>query len=279
MNLLDAILNLAGLVLWADWRAGMLASKAPVSVLSLANSLKRTERAPLRPWFSLGGLALLLVVRAFLYHSIGSAVNWTALLDLGAITLPFRTDYLSRAFLFSFGSFALLLGAVYSGLLLVAAVDFRVPAEHPVKRFVRAQLGWLGKLPAGLLLLLPMAVSTLAWVGAASPLSWLELLPADRPARQVWAQGASLGLASYLVWRWALIGLFAAHLLNAHVYLGDHPIWDYLSRVSATLLSPVRFLRLPKFDFAPVFGILAVIGFAEFAAKPLVRLLYQRLPL
>lgn len=279
MNLLDVILNLAGLVLWVDWRAGMLASKAPVSVLSLAHSLKRTERAPLRPWLSLGGLLLLLVLRAFLYHSIGSAMNWTALIDLGAITLPFRTDYLGRAMLFSFISFALALGAVYSGLLLIAAVDGAVPPEHPVKRFVRAQLGWLARLPAPVLLLLPLVVCTLAWAGLSPLLSWLEMLPAGRPPAHSWAQGALLGLGSYLVWRWALVGLFAAHLLNAHVYLGDHAIWDYLTRVANTVLAPLRFLRLPKFDFAPVLGILAVVGFAEFAAKPLVRLLYQRLPL
>src|SRR5258706_13533270 len=99
-GLLDFLLNIVGLLLWFNFRASGLKLAAP-GVVSLAATIQRTEVVEPRRWFSFACLIALLFIRALLYCQIGSKVNWIATLDLTAIALPFRSDLLSRMFLFS----------------------------------------------------------------------------------------------------------------------------------------------------------------------------------
>jgi uncharacterized protein YggT (Ycf19 family) len=70
------------------------------------------------------------------------------------------------------------------------------------------------------------------------------------------------------------------HLLNAYVYFGAHPFWNYVNGAARTLLKPLRKLPLQagNVDFAPVVEIALVFFVAELAGRGLGAL-YERLPL
>src|SRR5688500_8040454 len=122
--LLDFLLNIVALLLWFNWRASGLKLAQP-SVVSLASALHRTESIEPRRWFSFACLIALLFIRSLLYCQIGSKINWIATLDLTAIALPFRSDLLSRMFLYSTLSFGVALGVVYASLLFLSVINNR----------------------------------------------------------------------------------------------------------------------------------------------------------
>src|SRR6476620_3160728 len=120
MNLIDWILNLAGLFLWIDWRSGTLA-RQPRPPLSLASAVRPAERRLPAEFGSLAVLAFILLVRPCFYYSIGSKLGWTPQLDLLAISLPWRSDLLGRMYLYSTISFLLTLGFFYAAMFLLSA--------------------------------------------------------------------------------------------------------------------------------------------------------------
>src|SRR5439155_6336333 len=125
MALIDLILNLAGLLLWVNWRSLNFDPLIKSAAASLAGTLKRAEPRRSRGWHFLFALAVLLFLRAVIYWQIGAAVNWTPKLQLGAITISFRSDFLARTLLFSIFSFALTLFVFYLWLLLLSIVNGR----------------------------------------------------------------------------------------------------------------------------------------------------------
>jgi uncharacterized protein YggT (Ycf19 family) len=66
------------------------------------------------------------------------------------------------------------------------------------------------------------------------------------------------------------------------VYLGAHPIWNFVNTVGRWLLQPLRPLplRLGRMDFAPVLGIALVFALSLLLEHKRFGLpaLYQRLP-
>src|SRR4051812_11796170 len=165
MNLIDWILNLAGLFLWIDWRSGTI-SKRPRSILSLANSVRPAEGRMRSEFGSLAVLLFLLAVRPSFYYSLGAKLGWTPKLDLFAISLPWRSDLLGRMYLYSTITFLLTLGFFYSAILLLSAVNRKLPDTEVMQQFVRLQLGWLERIPWPIKLLLPSLVGGLAWAAA-----------------------------------------------------------------------------------------------------------------
>jgi hypothetical protein len=275
MNLIDWILNFAALFLWIDWRAGR-ANRQPQRVISLASALRETSRRGARGWSSLIGFAALVVLRPFFYHSIGSAVDWTPVMDLLAISLAWRSDILARMFAYSTITFSLTLGYYYGCVLFVSATNANAPESEVMHRFVRAQLGWLDKLPWFLKMVLPFVLVAMAWAAAVPLLVWLEIMPSPPGAEVPWAQAGILSLASILAWKWLFIVLFLLHALNTYVYLGTHPMWAFVTAVSGKLLRPLSWLRIGKLDLAPFAAIALVLALAELLVRPLAFRLFER---
>jgi len=277
MGLIDFILNLAGLLLWLNWRSVRFDPLGKRTPATLIGTLRRAEPRRLRRWHLLAALGGLLLLRALFYGQIGSAAHWTGTLNLSVITLSFRSDYFVRMLLFSIFSFGLTLGVFYLWLLLLSILAG--PEPLPFHRLVRMPLGGIDRWARGVKFLLPLIVTATFWWLASWLLAWLQVIPEPvSPAHRI-EESLVIGLSSYLAWKYLAGALLVLHLLNSYIYFGKHPFWGYVNAGAQTLLSPLRALplRVGKADFAPVVGIVLVFLAAELAGRGLV-LLYGKLP-
>lgn len=275
MNFIDFILNIAGLLLWINWRSILFDPFEKRAPATLVGALRRAAPTKFRHWHLLAAIGALLVLRALFYWQIGSAAGWIGKLDLGVTTIFFRSNFFGQMLVFSIFSFARLLGIIYLWLLLLSILD----GPMPTHRFVKMQLGKIDGWPRWIKLLLPLVITALFWALASWPFAWLHPSPSMSAAQRI-EEALVIGLGTYLVWKFLISALFALHLLGSYIYFGKHPFWKYVDATAQTLLQPLEKipLRAGKADFAPVVGIALVFLFAELAGRGLVWL-YARLPL
>jgi uncharacterized protein YggT (Ycf19 family) len=280
MGLIDFILNLAGLLLWLNWRSIRFDPLGKRTPATLVGTLRRAEPSRLRRWHLLAVLGGLLLLRALFYWQIGSSSNWAGKLNLGVVILSFSNDWrwlgFGRMLLFSIFSFGLTLGVFYLWLLLLSILE----GPEPIRQLVRMQLGGIDRWPRWTKLFLPLTVMALLWWLASWLLEWCGIIPGPILTAQRIEQSLVIGLGSYLSWKYIAGVLLALHLLNSYIYFGKHPFWSYVNAEARMLLWPLRAVPLcvGKVDFAPVAGIVLVFLFAELAERGLIAL-YLRLPL
>jgi hypothetical protein len=276
-TLLDFLLNVVGLLLWFNWRASGLKLAAP-GVVSLAATIQRTESVEPRRWFSFGCLIALLFVRALVYCNIGSKVDWTATMDLTAIVLPFRSDLLSRMFLFSLLSFLLALGIIYASLLLLSVINEKSRATDYFSRLITLQLGWFGKWFWPIRFLLAPTAAALLWMLLSLLFVKLGIIPPPKNNAHAWEIAGVLAFAIVLTWKYVLVLFLALHLLNTYVYLGNSSFWQFVTLTGNRLCLPLRWLRLGKIDVASPLLIIVIFLGSHYASVHLIQL-YRRLPL
>ena len=277
MALIDFILNLAGLLLWLNWRSVRFDPLGKRTPATLIGTLRRAEPRRWRRWHLLAALGGLLLLRALFYWQIGSAAHWTGTLNLSVITLSFRSDFFARMLWFSIFSFGLMLAVFYLWLLLLSILTGpETPSFH---RLVRMQLGRIDGCPRPVKFLLPLMVTATFWWLATWLLTWLQIIPQPVSAAHRIEAALIVGLNSYLVWKYVIGALLTLHLLNSYIYFGKHPFWSYVNAEARILLSPLRAVPLQagKVDFAPVVGLALVFLAAELAGRGLF-FLYGRLP-
>ena len=280
MTLIDFILNLAGLLLWLNWRSLKFDPLVGAKPASLVGTLRRTEPFRWKTWHFLAAIAVLLLIRSLFYWQIGSAVNWTPKLPLGAIAISFRSDFFGRMVLFSFLSFGLTLTVLYLWLLLLSLVNDRVTDATSLQKLVQLHLGRIDRWPRTFKLLLPLLVTGVLWFFLSLLLARLQIIP---PAVSVYhrlEQTVVVGLSAYLTWRYLIGALLGLYVLSNYIYLGSHTFWTFIGTTAKNLLLPLNWipLRLGKVDFAPIVEIALVFLFAELAEHGLT-VFYQRLPI
>ncbi|MEI9963054.1 MAG: hypothetical protein WDM76_18655 [Limisphaerales bacterium] len=89
MGFIDFILNLAGLLLWVNWRSLPFDPFTKRTPATLVGTLRRAAPSRFRRWHLLLAIGALLLLRAVFYWQVGSAAHWTGRLDLGVTTLFF----------------------------------------------------------------------------------------------------------------------------------------------------------------------------------------------
>ncbi len=263
MSLIDAILNLAGLLLWLNWRSMRFDPLARTSAATLAGTLKRAEPRRLGGWQFLGGLAGLLVLRALLYWQVGGAADWTPKLDLNWVVLAFqcdrlalRGDVLGTALLYSVLSFLRVLAVFYFWLLALAVINRRVAQTDPVQRLLRSHLGLAGRWPWPVQCLLPWVLIAGLWMALHPLLVHLNVIGKAQSQAHVVEQGLLVGGGIYLSLKYLLPVFLLVHLVISYVYLGQSPLWDFISITAQNVLAPMRRLplRYATVDFAPLAG-------------------------
>jgi hypothetical protein len=242
MGLIDFILNLAGLLLWLNWRAAKADPLGKPAPATLVGTLRRAVPVNPKRWHLPAVLGGLLLLRAVFYWQIGSVTNWVGTLDLGVTVLSFPSNLAGRLLsflricLFSFCSFGLTLIVFYLWLLLLSVLA----GPEPFHALVRMQLGRIDRWPRWAKALLPLVFTALLWWLASWLFAWLHVIP--RPVSAAHRLGESLvvALGSYLAWKYLIAALLALHLLNSYIYFGKHPFWKYVDATAQTLLRPLR---------------------------------------
>ncbi len=285
MGLIDSILNLAGLLLWLNWLAIRFDPLTRPAAATLLGTLRRADSARLRRWAFIGGLIALLLVRAFFYWSMGSALDWTPSLCLvGNVKVFFPVSaasyYMVLMALYSVLSFGKMLAGFYVWLIFLSFLDGRSGQGDPLLRLARAHLGLVARWPWPIRLGLPFVALTVAWLAVAPLLHGLELVPFPVSGAHRYEQAVVVGAGAYLTWKYLIGGLLALHVLNSYVYLGSHPVWSFITAASHNLLRPFRAVPLQcgRVDFAPLAAVAIVFFIAELGGMLLTRL-YGVLPL
>ena len=272
MGIVDFILNLAGLLLWLNWRSVRFDPLAKRTPATLMGTLRPADPQKIRRWHLLAIIAGLLVLRAMVYRWIGPL--WVAKLDLVATTPQFRSNLFPDILFFSFLSFGLTLVVFYVGVLLLSILH----GPEPIHRLVKIPMGRVDGWPVWLKVLLPLIIVSVFWWLLSWPLDGMQKLPVSMAQRC--EQSMVIGLGSYVVWKFPTGALLGLYLLNSYIYFGKHPFWKYVSLAAQTLLRPLKPipLRMGKVDFAPVVGIAIIFLAAEGMERGLVWL-YAKLPL
>jgi uncharacterized protein YggT (Ycf19 family) len=275
MGFVDFILNLAGLLLWLNWRTSEADPFHKRKPATLIGTLRRAEPASAwRRWQVPAILAGLLLLRAVFYWQIGSAAHWSATLRLGVTTLYFRSELFRLTLLFSICSFVLTLAVFYLWLVLFSILA----GPEPFHGHVRMHLGRIDRWSRGMKAALPLIAGAALWWLASWLFTWLQIIPHPASELRRTTESLVIGLGGYLAWQYAIGVLLVLHLLNTYVYFGKNPFWNYVNATAKTLLQPLRKipLRAGRVDLAPVAGIVLTFLLAGLAERLLV-FLYGRL--
>ena len=271
MAYVDFILNLAGLLLWLNWRSIRFDPLIKRTPATLMGTLRPAAPQKNRRWHLLALLAGLLFLRALIYRWM--APFWIGQLDLLVTAPSFRSDLFGRMLGFSFLSFGLTLGIFYIGLLFLSLLA----GPEPIHSLVKIPLGRVDGWRRWAKFLLPFLVTAVVWLVLSWPLGWMQNLHATMTLRI--EQSVVIGLGGYLVWKFPAGAILGLHLLNSYIYFGRHPFWKYVNVTAQKTLAPLGKipLRAGKVDFAPVVAIGLVFLAAEGAGQAL-NYLYVRLP-
>ena len=264
MGVVDFILNLAGLLLWLNWRSNRFDPLVKRMPATLMGTLRPAAPKKFRRWHLLLFIVVLLVLRALLYWWIGTMFPkvWVGQLNLGLTSLSFRSDLLMRMMLFSFLSFGLVLGIFYIWLILLSILG----GPLPIQALVTIPLGQVDRWPRWLKASLPFLATSILWCLVGWLLIRLNILTPMPPAGR-FQQALVLGISSYLLWKIPLGLILLLYLISSYIYFGKHPLWKYVEATAQTILWPLRKipLRLGRVDFAPLLGLVLIFAFAHCA--------------
>jgi len=262
MGYVDFILNVAGLLLWLNWRSIRFYPLARRTPATLMGTLRPASSKTPRCWHLLAFLGGILFFRAVVYWWLGSSV-WAGKLDLGATVLSFRSDWFLRILFFSFFSFGLAMWVFCLCLLPLSILQ----GPETIQGLVSIPLGRVDGWPRWVKFLLPLLAGALGYWLASWLLAWLQIIPPPGSMGHRLGQSLVIGLGGYLVWKFPIGAILMLHLLNSYIYFGKNPFWNHVNFAAQKLLSPLRRLplRFGKMDFAPVVGVILVFLFAHVA--------------
>jgi len=272
VNILDLIFNIVCLLLWLNWRSqGLAALPSRPPALELVGTLRRAGPSPRERWSSPLVLAGVLVLRAFLYWQFAQSARWIPQISLPAFVIHFRPDVFALMLVFSVLSFAIVLGAFYFSLLLVAAVNHGEKEREPWTALVRAHLGLFARLPAWASLALPFIAGFLFWLGIGPLLALLQVHSPIRSFGQLCGQAAVVGIGAWLLWKYVLVVLLGLHIISSYVYLGNTPFWNFIGLTARRLLRPLAWLplRVGRIDLTPFVALALVVVAATYAPRAL----------
>ena len=278
MSIVDFILNLAGLLLWLNWRSDRFDPLMKRTPATLMGTLRPAAPKKIRRWHLLAFIAALLLTRAVIYWWIGSQSNWSGKLNLGVVVLWFSSGSHWTGFchmiLFSFFSFGLVLGIFYACLLPLSLLA----GPQPIHGLVKIPLGRVDDWPRWVKIILPFLATAILWWLASWLLVRLQILPPAALACR-FQQSLVIAAGSYGLWKFPLGAILLLHLLNSYIYFGQHPFWKYVNATARTILQPLKKipLQLGRVDFAPVLALALLFFAAELSGRGLI-LLYARLP-
>ncbi len=274
MSLIDFILNIAGILLWLNWRSVFADPFATPTPSTLSGTLRRAQPGQVKRWHFPAALAVLVLGRAVVYQQIGPAVNWTPKLDFYFVVLTFRGTAFLPTLVFSLLSFLRAFVVLYFWLLTLAAINRHASGSDPFQKMISVQLGRAARWPWPVQGLLPMLAAAGFWAAFHPALVYFGIVSRTQSSLHLLGQSLLVGGGLVFSLKELLPAFLIVHLAASYVYLGRSPVWDFASLTARNLLVPLNRLplRLGKLDLAPLVGI--VLIFLMLVTLPNVLLTY-----
>ena len=174
MGLIDFILNLAGLLLWLNWRAGKADPIGKPTPATLIGTLRRAEptQCEALAFASGAGRAVTVTRIVLLANRLGGGLGRKT--GFGRRGNSFSQQFIRPdACCFPFSVSHGCSESFYLWLVLLSILG----GPMPMHRLVRMQLGQIDGWPRWIKILLPLAVIALVWWLASWPFAWLESSP------------------------------------------------------------------------------------------------------
>jgi hypothetical protein len=266
MSLIDFILNVAGILLWLNWRSVAADPFIAGTPATLSGTLRRAQPTKAKRWNYLTAISVLLLLRAVLYRLIGPEVNWVPRLHLFFIDLGFHFGpsffgSIGTSVLFSVLSFLRVFLICYFWLMVLVALDRNPTSGNPIQKLITLQLGSLAQWPRVVQIIFPLLLVALLWIALHPVLVAANVANRVHAILNLCAQGLLIGLAIVLTLKYLLVTILAAHLISSYVYFGRSALWDWFDITARNFLKLFKLssLRAAKIDLAPIAGIVLVL--------------------
>jgi len=260
MSSVDFILNIVGLLLWFNWRGARFDPFNRGMPATLTGTLRRAEPLRFKQWFLPIILIALLAIRALFYAQLGPAVAWTPALDLGAVSLSFRSDRQNLMFLFSGLGFLRTLAIFYFWLIFLVVINRNADALDPLLRLIRLHLGFVGSWPWLVQLLILPFIAAVGWAALSPLLAQTGIISPVRDYGRLAMQGFVIGGGLFFSLKYVIPLLLLLYLIASYVYFGKNALWDFVNLSARSCLAPASRLPLQigKVDLAPLLAIVVV---------------------
>lgn len=272
MKTIDWLLNLAALIIWLRWLSFF---SAPTRItLTLAAVVKPAEKGSKRGFFPLFIIGLIILGRAVFFHYSGAVTNFNPILDLTAISIPFKSASFMMTLLYSICSFLLFLIVFYFWLCILSVLNYKEELDIYHRKIVQ-HLGFIGKIPALFRLLAPFVITASLWLIVSVLFSKIGIVTNPNSFSKHILQSILLSLCLLFSLKYLVLIICALFLCYTYFYLGVHPFWAFIGVTGKRLLRPIRWIRIGPLDLSPlvmtlVFVYLCLLGEKWFP------LLYQR---
>ncbi|MFO1488887.1 MAG: hypothetical protein U1F65_10455 [Verrucomicrobiota bacterium] len=266
MGLIDFILNVAGLLVWLNWRSGNADPFATGKPSTLSGTVRPAEPVRLRRWHHLAALVALLVIRAIFYWQIGPAVSWTPKIDLFFVALGFRGTLFMPSLLFSFLSFLRAFLILHFWFLTLSVINHRHAGSDPLQKMISLQLGRTARWPNWAQLLAPLIAGAVFWIAIHPLLTHLSIAGTARTWWHLAGQSLLVGLSLVFSLKVVFVAVLLLHLVASYVYFGKSPVLDFVELTARNLLAPLNGFSLAagRVNFAPMLAIGLVVLVLDF---------------
>jgi uncharacterized protein YggT (Ycf19 family) len=158
-------------------------------------------------------------------------------------------------------SFVRLLIVFYFWLLVLAAVNRGVIEPDPLQKLVRQHLSRAAYWPWPVQLVLPLILVSLLWLVVSPFLAQLGLVNSAHSLARLCYQGLLVGLGLVLTLKYLLPVFLLLHVVTSYVFLGNSPVWEFISGTARNLLKPLQGLplRFARLDLAPIVEMLLIL--------------------
>ncbi len=273
MKTIDWLLNLAALIIWLRWLSFFSATTR--ITLTLATVVKSTEKGSKRGFFPLFIIGLILLGKAIFFYYSGAITNFNPILDLTAISIPFKSALFTMTLLYSVLSFLLFLIVFYFWLCILSVLNYREELDIYHRKIIQ-HLGIIGKLPAFFRFLAPFVITAFLWFIVSLLFSKMGIITLPKSFPKHLLQSALLSMGLIFSLKYLVIIICALFLCYTYFYLGIHPFWAFIGITGKRLLKLIRWIRLGPLDLSPLVMTIVVVYLCLLGEK-WFPVFYQRL--
>ncbi len=279
MERVNLLLNFLG---WLLWAAALVFPRYAVrssQPLTLLSTLRSESPQSYGRFFLLGGLVLLLGLRAVAYWNFASAGETLPSVNFGLVSVSFQTDTISHMIGYSVSSFAVFLFVYYVAIFGLSITCRQRTRVDSIENLVNQQLGaaayWHPWLKVGAM----VGVGACLWLIVGLGLIRIQALPQEWSFGVLLVQSPFVAISLLLSFLYVIVLVIGLYFLNSYVYMGEKVLWKFVDETAAYYLSLMRSVPLlvGRFDFSPLIGIFLYWLFYQLGDWGL-RLVFERLP-